>query len=156
MFYFYPIEPFSVTALRASPNMDNVTLSWAQPVEYKSSYTYNLILENSNIIQKRANTSSENYTFMQLSPGTSYTFHVTTQTSDGTQGDPTKTSSCTSMVCFYKHNLARRNLALHMTDQFYIIEMQHLVPQSLTLSLLSLAIYCRCKSSAKLKMLLSK
>lgn len=65
---------------------------WDQPEQYKDSYRFRVTWQKSNSV------SETQYNIPGLIPGSSYNITVTTETSDGTGGDPTLVSNCTSMV----------------------------------------------------------
>lgn len=84
-------------SLNASTEEENIIVMWDDPDEYKESYRYNLTWQNSDGPVSDI-TSETHHSIDNLVPGTRYNFSVTTETSDGTQGDPRWISRCTSMI----------------------------------------------------------
>lgn len=66
---------------------------WDQPEQYKDSYIFTVTWQMS-----KKSVKETHYKIPGLTPGSSYNITVTTETSDGTKGDPTLVSNCTSMV----------------------------------------------------------
>lgn len=90
--------PFSVNDLSVSlVGVNQTTLVWAHPDEYKESYHYTVTWkdsENVSSVQIKENT----YNIDDLVPGSLYHFSVTTETFDGTQADSQQISICTGLV----------------------------------------------------------
>lgn len=84
--------------LWAFPEEENIMVMWEAPDEYKETYRYNLTWQTSDGPISSKITREYMFNIDNLVPGTHYDFSVTTETSDGTQGDPRRNSSCTSMV----------------------------------------------------------
>lgn len=77
--------------------MNQTTLVWAHPDEYKESYHYNVTWkdsENGSSVHIQENA----YNIDDLVPGSPYHFIVTTETFDGTQADSQQISICTGLV----------------------------------------------------------
>ncbi|XP_028263428.1 tenascin-X isoform X3 [Parambassis ranga] len=96
-FYMVTTRPESVQSLTASTNETNIDVSWEKPVDYKQTYRYNFTWQpaeggscDSTIV------NGIQYKINDLNPGSQYNFSVTTETSDGTQGAPIWSSSCTN------------------------------------------------------------
>ncbi len=80
---------------------------WDNPKQYKESYRF-IVTWQSVDGTLRNKTKDMKYNITNLVPGTSYNINVTTETSDGTQGDSREISNCTGMVApdqftLYKH-----------------------------------------------------
>ncbi|XP_070687308.1 receptor-type tyrosine-protein phosphatase eta-like [Pempheris klunzingeri] len=93
--YMVTTRPFSVKNLNTLTYEENITVMWDAPDEYKESYRYNLTWQTSDGPKSRT-TREHMYNIDKLVPGTCYNISVTTETSDGTQGDPRGISSCTN------------------------------------------------------------
>ncbi|XP_026167719.1 receptor-type tyrosine-protein phosphatase eta isoform X3 [Mastacembelus armatus] len=88
-------RPLSVKSVMAQTTNDSIKVEWTAPDDYKESYRYNLTWQ-CKLEPCSATTGDTKYNISNLDPGTSYNFSVTTETSDGTQGAPMSSSSCTN------------------------------------------------------------
>lgn len=100
--HFKILGPESVQSLTVAIQETNINVRWETPVDYKPTYRYNFTWQqadggnsNTTILKDRQ------YNIDGLNPGSRYNFSVTTETSDGTQGEPISSSSCTSMVIIH-------------------------------------------------------
>ncbi|XP_058501447.1 receptor-type tyrosine-protein phosphatase eta [Solea solea] len=76
--YSYTI-PGAVTNLTVSDvNTTAIQLTWIRPSDYKTSYSYLLVAFQSATEIRRNQTEGETFTFIHLTPGELYTFHVFT------------------------------------------------------------------------------
>ncbi|CAJ1057368.1 tenascin-X-like isoform X5 [Xyrichtys novacula] len=87
-------RPFSVKSLHASTDEENIDVTWIQPDQYKESYRFNLISQSLDG-PRNAIVKGNSVRLDSLAPGSPYNISVTTETSDGTQGDPKHISNCT-------------------------------------------------------------
>ncbi|KAM3920260.1 uncharacterized protein RB166_014648 [Leptodactylus fuscus] len=85
-----------------SPQISNVTsssvsLTWSNPDEYKTSYTYRVQTNVASSSTMLYNTTLTNgsATISNLTPGETYTFMVYTRAADNTESDPVSLSTCT-------------------------------------------------------------
>ncbi|XP_034542618.1 tenascin-X-like isoform X4 [Notolabrus celidotus] len=97
-------RPFHVTSLVFSEDEKHIKIEWVQPQQYKKSYFFNVTLQSQDRLLSDI-TKDNKSSFDKLNPGSPYNISVTTQTADGTQGDPaqratcTKASSVTNVIC---------------------------------------------------------
>ncbi|XP_062276922.1 receptor-type tyrosine-protein phosphatase eta [Scomber scombrus] len=90
-------KPFGVRDLEASTGEKSITVKWKEPEQTKTSYSYNLTLQISDgPITYYYKIKKQEHTINDLVPGSRYTVKVITETSDGTQSDPTSISKCTN------------------------------------------------------------
>ncbi|XP_032379279.1 receptor-type tyrosine-protein phosphatase eta [Etheostoma spectabile] len=94
--YMVNTRPFHVQNLMTSTNEETITVTWNKPDEYKESYRYYLTSQGSDGTMSNITIKDTTYTFIDLVPGSSYDFNVTTVTSDGTKGAPRGISKCTN------------------------------------------------------------
>ncbi|MBN3325081.1 PTPRJ phosphatase, partial [Atractosteus spatula] len=90
--------PLSVESLTtASLTNDSAILTWNKPKDYKEGYQYRVTVQNNtgSLVSNETQTT-ENRTVIGLTPGASYTFNVTTLTSDNTSASPASVTSCTT------------------------------------------------------------
>ncbi len=85
-------------SLTASTQEESINVTWGKPDEYKPSYRYNFTLQSSDGSIHDSIITEETQSISDLIPGSRYNFSVITETSDGTQGAPTRNTICTSMV----------------------------------------------------------
>lgn len=90
--------PFNVNNLSlSSVGVNQTTLVWDHPDEYKESYRYNVTWKTSENVSSDQ-TREKTYNISDLVPGSLYQFFVTTETFDGTQADSQWISKCTGLV----------------------------------------------------------
>ncbi|KAM4734630.1 receptor-type tyrosine-protein phosphatase eta [Anableps anableps] len=95
--YRVTTRPHNVTSLNTIPTENSINVSWNQPVEYKSTYSFLVAWQNANGSNTQNHTSHATaYEITQLLPGTEYIIKVTTETSDGTQSATETVSNCTN------------------------------------------------------------
>ncbi|TWW75630.1 Receptor-type tyrosine-protein phosphatase eta, partial [Takifugu flavidus] len=93
--YTVNTRPFSVNNLSlSSVGLNQTTLVWDHPDEYKESYRYNVTWKSSENVSS-VQTREKTYNISDLVPGSRYQFFVTTETFDGTQADSQSISNCT-------------------------------------------------------------
>ncbi|XP_066439538.1 receptor-type tyrosine-protein phosphatase beta-like isoform X2 [Eleutherodactylus coqui] len=96
---FVYTKPMSVKSLQISNfNTSSVVLTWSQPDEYKTSYSYRIRTKNSSsaITMNDTIVTNESALIMDLTPGETYTFMVYTRAADNiTESDPVSVSTCT-------------------------------------------------------------
>ncbi|XP_055011887.1 receptor-type tyrosine-protein phosphatase eta [Boleophthalmus pectinirostris] len=85
-------RPFPVKSLQAKPGEKQVVLTWSEPEEYKPSYRFKVMGSNTD----EATENLLTHTMTGLVSGSSYWFTVTTETSDGTTGEPMNITECTN------------------------------------------------------------
>ena len=88
--------PFAVMKLSTSTEENSIMVIWDKPHQYKDSYRFNVTWQKSDV--HSVVVKETQYKIPDLVPGSSYNIRVTTETSDGTEGEPTLVSSCTSMI----------------------------------------------------------
>nr|XP_015193872.1 PREDICTED: receptor-type tyrosine-protein phosphatase eta isoform X3 [Lepisosteus oculatus] len=91
-------RPLSVESLTtASLTNGSVILTWNKPKDYKEGYQYRVTVQSNNgsLVSNETQTT-ESRTVMGLTQGASYTFNVTTLTSDNTSASPASVTSCTT------------------------------------------------------------
>lgn len=82
--------------------VDQTTLVWDHPDEYKESYRYNVTWESSENISS-VWILENTFSISDLVPGSLYRLSVTTETFDGTQSDRQEISLCTGLVIASGH-----------------------------------------------------
>lgn len=70
----------------------SITLRWNQPFGHRSDYTYRVVLRDNPLPKV---TADEFIVFMNLEPGTEYTFSVFTLVAENTSSDPVNISTAT-------------------------------------------------------------
>ncbi|KAM9753688.1 receptor-type tyrosine-protein phosphatase eta [Menidia menidia] len=88
-------RPHSVGAVAAIPAETTIEVTWTKPDEYKSSYRYNVTWESPDGSISSNMTSTSPHVISDLIPGSQYKIRVTTETSDGTQGESERVNNCT-------------------------------------------------------------
>lgn len=90
--------PFSVNNLSLSlVGVNQTTVVWDHPDEYKESYRYKVTWKSSENVSS-VHTQENTYNISDLVPGSLYHFFVTTETFDGTQAESQWISNCTGLV----------------------------------------------------------
>ncbi|KAM8750635.1 receptor-type tyrosine-protein phosphatase beta-like isoform 11-T11 [Acanthopagrus schlegelii] len=87
-------RPFAVMKLSTSTEENSIKVTWDKPHQYKDSYRFNVTWQKSDV--HSVVVKETQYKIPDLVPGSSYNIRVTTETSDGTEGEPTLVSSCTN------------------------------------------------------------
>ncbi|XP_036964427.1 receptor-type tyrosine-protein phosphatase beta-like isoform X4 [Acanthopagrus latus] len=87
-------RPFAVMKLSTSTEENSIMVIWDKPDQYKDSYRFNVTWQKSDV--HSVVVKETQYKIPDLVPGSSYNIRVTTETSDGTEGEPTLVSSCTN------------------------------------------------------------
>lgn len=81
----------------SSVGVNQTTLVWDHPDEYKESYRYTVTWKSSENVSS-VKIQEKTYNISDLVPGSLYQFFVTTETFDGTQADSQSISKCTGLV----------------------------------------------------------
>ncbi|XP_063052228.1 receptor-type tyrosine-protein phosphatase H-like [Engraulis encrasicolus] len=91
-----PSEPHSIGSLTAETvNTTAVFLQWEQPEEYQSTYWYQVQTSGCLTPPQASNTTIENITLTDLTPGTNCIFTVSVITEDGVEGEAKSISKYT-------------------------------------------------------------
>ncbi|XP_029951415.1 receptor-type tyrosine-protein phosphatase beta isoform X5 [Salarias fasciatus] len=89
-------RPLSVPYVMPTAHETHIQVIWAKPDEYKADYRYNVTWKGSDEASgKSVVVNDTDYTVAELIPGSRYNISVTTETSDGTQAEPSYNSTCT-------------------------------------------------------------
>ncbi|KAG9470263.1 hypothetical protein GDO78_018395, partial [Eleutherodactylus coqui] len=92
-------KPFAVKSLQFSHVTSySASLTWSQPDEYQTSYSYRVQtnVTSSSIVKSNTIVTSESATIMDLTPGETYTYLVYTRAADNlTESDPVLVTNCT-------------------------------------------------------------
>ncbi|KAK0141046.1 Receptor-type tyrosine-protein phosphatase eta [Merluccius polli] len=93
-------KPWSVNSLKATTEEEAILLTWARPMDHKTSYCYIVTWVRSDGPKngtEHQQTHKEEHNVSSLVPGSLYNFSVITVTLDHTQSDPMDLYNCTSM-----------------------------------------------------------
>ncbi|XP_077143240.1 uncharacterized protein LOC143806509 isoform X3 [Ranitomeya variabilis] len=92
-------KPLSVKSLQIGAMTSySVSLTWSQPDEYQTSYSYRVQtnVTSSSTMVNNTIVTSDSATIMNLTPGETYTFLVYTRAADNiTESDPVSNTACT-------------------------------------------------------------
>ncbi|XP_073460259.1 receptor-type tyrosine-protein phosphatase beta-like [Aquarana catesbeiana] len=91
-------KPISVTSLQiVAKTTNSISLTWTQPVEYQSSYTYRVQtnVTSSSTLINNTTVSSASATIGYLTAGETYTFTVYTISACNVESDPVSKMDCT-------------------------------------------------------------